>query len=394
MARLFTKYKMKIFELLTEAKARIEHPEDMILDGGSVGAIAALESLKDAATSSKNVSLKWDGTPAIIAGCVNGRFVMTDKVGLKKQQLPASPKKMYSMIFDRKPNQIGRGDYSNQVATLFPIIQKMIPKNFPGLVQFDVMWFRRPSIVGGAFEFKPNKVQYRIPVNSNLGKKISQSQYGVVVHSYFETPMDEEPRGIQDFNSLGLKPVQELVILNPKATFEVHPNKNLLAAIAKLGEFTKSAAKSIDDFFDQNRLAEKQISDLPQLMKTFQASLARNGKTPSSNMQNMFLTWLKKSALKEPKKATIMEYINSHRVGYLSIWFIAKSVAAIKMKILKSYTEQLEDIQASINGIPSHEGYVVDAPSGKIKLVNRPLFMGNKTVGAFSPTSSSSISTL
>jgi len=58
---------MKIREVLTEAKARIEHPEDRIFGDGSAGAKGALESLSDAASSSKNISIKFDGSPALIA---------------------------------------------------------------------------------------------------------------------------------------------------------------------------------------------------------------------------------------------------------------------------------------------------------------------------------------
>lgn len=46
---------------LLEAKARIEHPEDMILDGGLRGAQTALKILQATALKPQSVSVKFDG---------------------------------------------------------------------------------------------------------------------------------------------------------------------------------------------------------------------------------------------------------------------------------------------------------------------------------------------
>ena len=77
---------------LTEAKnTHLEHLEDEIINKGVVGgnqAIAFLISLKDMlAGQSKrkmNVTVKWDGAPAIFAGTDpdNGKFFRRDQVYL------------------------------------------------------------------------------------------------------------------------------------------------------------------------------------------------------------------------------------------------------------------------------------------------------------------------
>ena len=62
---------MRWFELenLLFESARIQHAEDLIFWEGSAGAIKAIESLKAIEQGQHNdVTVKWDGSPAIIFG--------------------------------------------------------------------------------------------------------------------------------------------------------------------------------------------------------------------------------------------------------------------------------------------------------------------------------------
>ena len=63
--------------------ARIDHAEDIVFWEGSRGAMRAVEALKNLeGDSHRDVTLKWDGSPAIIFGRnENGEFILTDKSG-------------------------------------------------------------------------------------------------------------------------------------------------------------------------------------------------------------------------------------------------------------------------------------------------------------------------
>ena len=63
--------------------ARIDHAEDIIFDEGSQGASRALEALKKMEQGGHtDVTVKWDGSPAIVFGRnENGEFILTDKSG-------------------------------------------------------------------------------------------------------------------------------------------------------------------------------------------------------------------------------------------------------------------------------------------------------------------------
>ena len=75
--------------IITEG-ARIDHAEDIIFDEGSKGAIRAIESLKKLEQGGhENVTIKWDGSPAIVLAAMKmeSLYLQTNLVLLKKAEL-------------------------------------------------------------------------------------------------------------------------------------------------------------------------------------------------------------------------------------------------------------------------------------------------------------------
>jgi len=95
-------------ELLSEEKnLHMTHLEDAVLDGGVVGTrnvINYLRALRDMLGGNTkapiNVSVKWDGAPAIFAGKdpSDGKFFVAKK-GVIKHQNYIKPKKKLIMIY-------------------------------------------------------------------------------------------------------------------------------------------------------------------------------------------------------------------------------------------------------------------------------------------------------
>ena len=61
--------------------ARIQHAEDLILFQGHQGALKAIDMLKDIAGGKQGVSIKWDGSPAVVFG-----FNLTTNLFLQTKQ--------------------------------------------------------------------------------------------------------------------------------------------------------------------------------------------------------------------------------------------------------------------------------------------------------------------
>ena len=75
-------YSVSIDSLNEGADARIQHIEDLVLWKGIQGAKEALSTLRQLETNTNDVTIKWDGSPAVIFGRnERGEFVLTDKAG-------------------------------------------------------------------------------------------------------------------------------------------------------------------------------------------------------------------------------------------------------------------------------------------------------------------------
>ena len=176
---------------LTEDKGgknlHLEHLEDEILNYGVDGGRAALNflrSLRDmlagGSRSSVNMTVKWDGAPAIFAGVEpeTGDFFVA-----KKSVFNVSPKlyKTAKEIDD---------DLSGALNEKFKVALKEFSKlGIKGVLQGDLMFtndVETTKIEGSTYyTFQPNTIVYAVPVDSNLGRKIRTSKVGIVWHTTY-----------------------------------------------------------------------------------------------------------------------------------------------------------------------------------------------------------------
>jgi len=179
---------MRFFEfkqIIKEAEARIQHAEDFVIFNGSKGAAHALESLKSLEQGGhKDVTIKWDGSPAIIFGRnENGEFVFTDKSGFVKKggvERATSGDDLEQFLLNRggganrdKPDRIA---FASNMKEAFSVYEKAVPRDFKGYFKGDLLYYNTPPVEENKFVFTPNIVTYRVDVNSDLGKKINQSK--------------------------------------------------------------------------------------------------------------------------------------------------------------------------------------------------------------------------
>ena len=65
---------------------------------------------------------------------------------------------------------------------IFSTFESAVPTTYRGYFKGDLLYFKTPLIENGRYVFKPNIVTYAVNINSELGRKISQSKASVVVH--------------------------------------------------------------------------------------------------------------------------------------------------------------------------------------------------------------------
>ena len=171
-----------------EKNTHLEHLEDDIINRGTKGGRNAVNFLKSvrnmlAGSSGKkvNMTVKWDGAPAIICGInpENGKFF----VGTKSV-FNVNPKINYTTGDIRKNHS---GELANKLSIALRELAKL---NISGILQGDFLFsksdLKSESIDGeNMITFTPNTITYAVPTNSNIGKRIRRARMGIVFHTSY-----------------------------------------------------------------------------------------------------------------------------------------------------------------------------------------------------------------
>ena len=363
---------MRFFEfrqILTEGDARIDHAEDYVIFQGSKGAAHALESLKRLEQGGhSDTTIKWDGSPAIIFGRNdNGEFVFTDKSGFVKKggvERATSGSDLAQFLLNRgggknrdNPDRI---EFANNMKQAFALYEKATPKNFKGYFKGDLLYYNTPDIQDNKYIFKPNIVTYKVDMNSELGKKIAQSESGIVIHRQIDEAGNEgaikiDPNTFFEGND---------VLVVPPVTVTKAPQvaDNEIAEIKS--EISKSGS-AIDNLLDKNILAELKLADFQDILYLY---------VNQTNMKTDFFNWLKTSKVSTAKQQRIIDHVGKNKQGFTALFQIASSIQQVKNEIINQFDNHDADVQASIGDDPGGEGYVIAHPKGDIKLVNRSGF--------------------
>lgn len=347
--------------------ARIQHLEDLILWSGSAGAAKAIATLHQVESNPGSVTIKWDGSPAIIFGRnEDGKFVLTDKSGFGAKGYDGrvtSADGLEAMLKNRPgyakdPSKYGA--FAESMKGIWDAVESAVPVNFRGYVHGDLLYFKRPQVKDGKFIFQPNTTTYSVEVKSEVGNKIANSDVGVVVHKAIGLD-----GSVSDVDMTQFQNGRTLVM--PPATMTQSPGVDI-PAVDKLDAYLKQNASDIDKFF--NIPAEMKMSNLSDLLYNYINSAVKTGKLNS--LGNDFAEWVESNnKISAQKKQRLMQWVNDNVNGFNAIFTFIKEIKKIKNQVISSLDNQPADIQASTGGQAGGEGYVVDKD---VKLVNRSGF--------------------
>ena len=343
--------------VLMEAEARIPHIEDLVFDRGTRGIEEAMAIMNHAAEDTRrHTTVKWDGKPAIIWGRdENGQFVLTDKSGFGAKGYAGRATSIQQLAGIMQSRGGDRGELIGIYAKLWPLLEAATPKAFKGYIQGDLLYVTTPSEVSGAYEFKPNFVEYRIPAASRLGQAIGTSEVGIAAHTRYKTAdATAEP-----IHHIELNKVPGLLIIEPtvKDIKNVTPNKKL---VQQLRQIVSQHGAAINGLFNPAELRTAQLSDLPALCKRYVNSRIT---TDYTNLLSDFGVWLQQTVT--PRKYNnIVEYLQSPRSNMDGI----TAAFGAFMLLHEIKTDMLEQLDRQE---PGHEGWVLATPAGRAKLVNR-----------------------
>ena len=399
-------------ELLTEDKAgknlHLEHIEDEILNYGVDGGRAAinfLQSLRDmlagASRSSVNMTVKWDGAPAIFAGIdpSDGKFFVA-----KKSVFNINPK-LY------KTNAEIDADLSGALNSKFKIALAEFSKlGIKDVLQGDLMFtddVESETIEGTKYyTFQPNTIVYAVPVDSDLGKVINKAKIGVVWHTTYKGKELQDMKASFGADIKGLsKPTSVWMDdatykdVSGRATFNQKETDKITATLSKVGStFQKINAPMLRRFLTlQDSLTGALVG---ASLKTYNNSKVRAGEIISNPKGHAtgYVKWVEMSIQKQIDKAKSdkgkekytklqKEYVrdfSKHTRNLEQVIRFQNLLVDAKMQIVKklnSVKGLTDTFVKTANGfkVTNPEGYVaIDRVSGgAVKLVDRMEFSFN-----------------
>ena len=400
------------FRELTEDKGgknlHLEHLEDEIINYGVTGGRAALNFLRSLrnmmageSRSSVNMTVKWDGAPAIFAGVdpEDGKFFVA-----KKSVFNVSPK-LY------KTNAEIDADLSGALVGKFKVALAEFSKlGITGVLQGDLMFTDDVSTdtIDGTkyYTFQPNTIVYAVPVDSKLGASINRAKVGIVWHTTYTGSALQDMTASFGVDISGLNKTSSVWMddatykdTSGRATFTEAETEKVTAILSKVGTtFRKIHAGQLNSFL---RLQASMTGALAGAsLKTYNNSMVRAGEkitNPTSHARG-YEAWVWDSVQKQIDKVKSekgkdkyrniqKEYVREvkkHTRNLIQIITFQNLLVEAKMQIVKklnSIKGLTDTFIKTANGfkVTNPEGYVaIDRVSGgAVKLVDRMEFSFN-----------------
>ena len=401
---------IKFSELLMEDKGgknlHLEHLEDEIINYGVDGGRAAinfLQSLRDmlagSSRSSVNMTVKWDGAPAIFAGVdpSDGKFFVA-----KKSVFNVSPK-LY------KTNKEIDDDLSGNLNSKFKVALAEFSKlGIKGVLQGDLMFtddIEKTKIEGVVYyTFQPNTIVYAVPVDSDLGKVMNRAKIGVVWHTTYTGKELQDMKASFGVNISGLNKPSSVWMddatykdVSGRATFTEKEKDAVTKILSQTGStFQRINAPLLKKFINLQESLKGVLAGAS--LKTYNNSKVRVGeiiKNPKQHAQG-YLKWVEMSIQKQIDKVKSdkgkekymkiqKEYLREfgkHTNNLTNILTFQNLLVDAKMQIIKklnSVKGLTDTFIKTDNGfkVTNPEGYVaIDRVSGgAVKLVDRMEFL-------------------
>ena len=388
-------------QYLEEQKnTHMEHAEDDVLNYGVQGtrnSINALRAVRDmlSGNSAKkvDVTVKWDGAPAIFAGQDprDGRFFVAKKGIFNKDP------KVY-----KTPADID-ADTSGDLADKLKATLMWLPKlGIKGVIQGDLLFTRedlkRATIDGEEYvTFHPNTIVYAVPVNSNLAKEILKAKIGIVWHTVYEGNSFEEIKAVFGRDILAMLKKDDNVWSTDVNYRDVSGKATMTKAETDEVTGILSQAGKIFQKLDANILnAIKEDEELLQKIKTFNNTKIRarvqitNVKTHVKEFIQYINDYYAKEAEKKGEKGKLSSALKRDRILRFfsprnqaeleNIFEMMNLLAAAKLILVKKLDEVkgIGTFLMTKNGyeVTGAEGFVaIDKLKGNaVKLVDRMQF--------------------
>ena len=369
---------------LTEQKnLHMEHLEDEVLNGGvegTRGAINFLQGLRDmlagSSASSVDVTVKWDGAPAVFAG-INPEndqfFVGTKGVFAKNAKINYTDTDIDN-------------NHSGGLASKLKVALKELSKvNISGVLQGDMMYtsddLQKETIDGEPYiTFQPNTIVYAIPVKSKLAAKILSSNMGIVWHTTYSGDTMEDMTASFGVSSGAFS--ESSSVWQADASFKDHSGSATMTS-KETDDVTKilSQAGKVFRQIDSNTLAMVAGDPTPkELIKTYNNKMVREGQKISNPKRHTAgvikfvydklkadVDKVKRETTKTEKQRKMdlyVDFFRDHSSDLVKIFALQNLLIDAKLLILR----KLEQVKSIKTLMKTSTGFKVTAPEGFVAI--------------------------
>jgi len=389
---------MRFIEFISEQKnTHMTHIEDKVLYGGVDGtrqAILALRSLRDMVAGVKdgNVSVKWDGAPAVFAGIDprDNKFFVA-----KKGIFNATPK-VYKTDSDIDDDT--SGDLNSKLKAALKYLPEL---DIKGVVQgdflFDSSEIKTKKLKGKMYvTFHPNTIVYAVPSGTEAAKKVKAAKIGVVWHttytgSSFETMKASYGVDTTKFrNSKNVWSQDAMLRDMTQFTMTKKDTEEVNVHLSNCGRIFNKISSTTLRTLENN-------SNLAQLIETFNNTYVRKGEVIGNTKTHVdkLIAHIKQKFQKEIDKRKsekgktaqqkklddVLQFFSPQNKISLQMMFdLQKSIVLAKLKII-NILNRLNGAQTFLKTrdgykVTGQEGYVaIDKLGGDaVKIVDRMEF--------------------
>jgi len=359
--------------LIEEKNTHMTHIEELIFLKGVQGTRQAIEFLRDVRNalisntkSRVNITVKWDGAPAIFAGTdpSDGKFFVAKKGIFNKNP------KVY-----KSESEI---DVGGELGEKFKIaFRNFKDLGIKGVIQGDLMFtndVKSENIQDKSYlTFQPNTIVYAVEKDSALGKMISKAEIGIVWHTSYTGNSFEDMKA-----KFGTPIVPKL-----KKSTKVWMDDATYRDVSGTATFTSDESKKVTSLLSDagskfRRIPARDINDISnneefsKLFTTFNNTYVRAGTPfpiPKRHIKQFF-NWMRARLKKEQSKVKTLATKNKLQL---------KNNELIQFAIRKDGT--LQNLLSLMNDIVDAKRMIID----KLNQANRmPMFL--RTVNGFKIT--------
>ena len=313
-----------------DTNTHLEHLEDDIINRGSQGGDNALNFLKTVrdmlagtSRSKVNITVKWDGAPAIICGInpENGKFFVGTKSVFNK-----TPKINYT-------NRDIDSNHGGVVAQKLKICLAYLSKlNIKGILQGDLLFTagdkKNISIDGEPMiSFTPNTITYAMPKNSAVGKKIAAAKMGIVFHTQYNG-----------------KTMASLAASFGSVTGST--NKNIFLASAKYQDTTGSSTftqAELAKFDSQLRMAEGSLRKAKPILDLMSGNIT-DDISVGYRLKTYFNSYIRNSNSNMAKVKVMQQQFRDYYESFINAEIDARKTPKGKERFIKAKKDNLQFI--------------------------------------------------